>query len=184
LRHAGAAPAGVVRIALNPLDRQARCEMARALRRGGLHVRSAGFSIIEVLVAMAIVIAGVASLAQLFVASAYVNRVANTTSVTLLLAEQKMEGLLGETRLGSSPPGTLSTNTAGYVDYLDASGVSLALSVMSATPPLGTAYICRWSIAPLPDSPAAATVVQVLVTRWPDTAGQTRLISVKTRKGS
>jgi prepilin-type N-terminal cleavage/methylation domain-containing protein len=145
-------------------------------------VRSAGFSIIEVLVAMAIVIAGVASLAQLFVASAYVNRVANTTSVTVLLAEQKMEELLGETGLGPSPPGTLSTNTAGYVDYLDASGVSLG--VMSATPPLGTAYICRWSIAPLPGSPAAAIVVQVLVTRWPDTAGQTRLVTVKTRKGS
>ena len=131
---------------------------------------------------MAIVIAGVASLAQLFVASAYVNRVANTTSVTLLLAEQKMEELLGETGLSPSPPGALSENTAGYVDYLDPSGVSLG--VMSATPPLGTAYICRWSIAPLPDSPAAPIVVQVLVTRWPDTAGQTRLVSVKTRKGS
>jgi prepilin-type N-terminal cleavage/methylation domain-containing protein len=145
-------------------------------------VRSAGFSIIEVLVAMAIVIAGVASLAQLFVASAYVNRVANTTSVTLLLAEQKMEELLGESGLGPSPPGALSANMAGHVDYLDASGVSLG--VMSATPPLGTAYICRWSIAPLPDSPAAAMVVQVLVTLWPDTVGQTRLVSVKTRKGS
>jgi hypothetical protein len=131
---------------------------------------------------MAIVIAGVASLAQLFVASAYVNRVANTTSVTLLLAEQKMEELLGETGLSPSPPGALSENTAGYVDYLDPSGVSLG--VISATPPLGTAYICRWSTAPLPDSPAAAIVVQVLVARWPDTAGRTRLISVKTRKGS
>jgi hypothetical protein len=131
---------------------------------------------------MAIVIAGVASLAQLFVASAYVNRVANTTSVTLLLAEQKMEELLGESGLGPSPPGSLSANTVGYVDYLDPSGVSLG--VMSATPPLGTAYICRWSIAPLTDSPAAAIVVQVLVARWPHTAGRTRLVSVKTRKGS
>jgi hypothetical protein len=136
---------------------------------------------------MAIVIAGVASLAQLFVASAYVDRIANSTSVTLLLAEQKMEELLGETGLGPSPPGALSVNTAGYVDYLDASGRSLAITTIVLAPgtaPPGTAYICRWSIAPLPDSPAAAFVVQVLVTRWPDTAGQTRIVSVKTRKGS
>ena len=127
---------------------------------------------------MAIVIAGVASLAQLFVASAHVNRVANTTSVTLLLAEQKMEELLGETGLGPSPPGALSVDTAGYVDYLDASGVSLG--VMSATPPLGTAYICRWSIALLPDSAANAVVVQVMVIRGgPIAAGQTRLVSMK-----
>jgi len=135
---------------------------------------------------MAIVIAGVASLAQLFVASAYVIRVANTTSVTLLLAEQKMEELLGETGLAPSPPDALTVNTAGYVDYLDASGRSPGVTTiwLPGTAPPGTAYICRWSIAPLPDSPAAAIVVQVLVTRWPDTAGQTRLLSVKTRKGS
>ena len=136
---------------------------------------------------MAIVIAGVASVAQLFVASAYVNRVADTTSVTLLLAEQKMEELLGETGLGPSPAGALSANTAGYVDYLDASGRSLGITTISLAPgtaPPGTAYICRWSISTLPDSPAAALVVQVLVTRWPDTAGRTRLVSVKTRKGS
>jgi hypothetical protein len=135
---------------------------------------------------MAIVIAGVASLAQLFVASAYANRVANTTSVTLLLAEQKMEELLGETGLGPSPPGALTVNTAGYFDYLDAGGRSLGITTiwLAGTAPPGTAYICRWSISPLPDSPVAAIVLQVLVTRWPDTAGQTRLVNVKTRKAS
>ena len=136
---------------------------------------------------MAIVIAGVASLAQLFVASAYANRGANTTSVTLLLAEQKMEELLGETGLGPSPPGALTVNTAGYFDSLDASGRSLGITTILLPPgaaPPGTAYICRWSISPPPDSPAAALVVQVLVTRWPDTAGQTRLVNVKTRKAS
>jgi len=113
--------------------------------------------------------------------------VANTTSVTLLLAEQKMEELLSETGLGPSPPGALSANTADYVDYLDAGGRPLGITTISllpGTPPTGTAYICRWSIAPLPDSAVTAIVVQVLVTRWPDTAGQTRLITVKSRKAS
>jgi type II secretory pathway pseudopilin PulG len=59
-------------------------------------LKAAGFSLVEALVAIAIVAAGVASLAHLIVISAHANRIATTTSVALLLAEQKMEELLGE----------------------------------------------------------------------------------------
>ena len=125
--------------------------------------------------------------------------------MTLLLAVQRMEELLGEPTSTPSPPGALSPSTPGdpgdpgdlgdpgdpgdlrYVDYLDPSGVSLgvtSVTLPAGTPPPGTAYICRWSIAPLPDSPVTAVVVQVLVTPWPYMAGQTRLVSVKTRKAS
>ena len=146
--------------------------------------------------ATAVVTVGVASLAQLFVVSARANRIATTTSMTLLLAVQRMEELLGEPTSTPSPPGALSPSTPGdpgdpgdlrYVDYLDPSGVSLgvtSVTLPAGTPPPGTAYICRWSIAPLPDSPVTAVVVQVLVTPWPYMAGQTRLVSVKTRKAS
>jgi prepilin-type N-terminal cleavage/methylation domain-containing protein len=139
-------------------------------------LKASGFSLVEVLVATAVVTVGVASLAQLIVLSARANRLAATTSVTLLLAEQKMEELLGD---------PADSTNEGHVDYLGASGVSLAtpISVPSGTPPPGTAYVCRWSIAPLPDSPGAS-IVQVWVAPWPDTSGQTRLISVKTRKAS
>lgn len=150
-------------------------------------MKTAGFSLIEVLVATAVVTVGVASLAQLFVVSVHANRIANTTSAALLLAVQKMEEVLAETGSSPSPPGALSVSTAGYVDYLDPSGVSLGITTSSlppGTPPPGTAYICRWSITPLPDSPVTAIVVQVLVTPWPLIAGQTRLVTVKTRKAS
>lgn len=107
--------------------------------------------------------------------------------MAVLLAGQKMEQLVGEPASSPSPPGALSASTPGYVDYLDSSGVSLGITSITlpqGTPPPGTAYICRWSIAPLPDSPVTAIVIQVLVTPWPDIAGQTRLVSVKTRKAS
>ena len=81
----------------------------------------------------------------------------------------------------------------GYVDYVDASGVSLGGAAV--TPPPGTIYIRRWSVEPLPPG-SSAIVLQVLVTRTrprvaidekggasrpPDAA---RLVSVKTRKAS
>ena len=138
--------------------------------------------------ATAVITVGVASLAQLFVAAASANRLAASSSTTLLLAEQKMEQLRSETGLSASPPGTLSVDTAGYVDYLDESGASLGTS--SVTRPAGTAYICRWSIEPLPGSPVNTVVLQVLVMPWPSrdrgghgdltrVPGEARLVSVK-----
>src|SRR5438552_10413559 len=110
------------------------------------------------------------SLAQLIAVSVNANTTAKTTSMTLLLAEEKMEQLrslewgfdtlgapatdtatdtskvpesaTGGTGLGASPSGALSANTQGYVDYLDQRGVSLGAT--SATPPAGTLYIRRW----------------------------------------
>jgi prepilin-type N-terminal cleavage/methylation domain-containing protein len=154
---------------------------------------SAGFSIIEVLVATAIVAVGLASLAQLFVSAANVNRLARMTSTAALLAGQKMEQLRGETGLGPSPPGALSANTPGYIDYLDPSGVSLGMT--SVTPPAGAAYVCRWSIEPLPSSQVNTVVLQVLVSPWPyrdrDThrtvtraPGEARLVAVQAHRSS
>ena len=141
-------------------------------------MKAAGFSLIEVLIATAVVAIGVASLAQLIVLSARANRIAATTSVTLLLAEQKMEELL------SSPA---DPSNQSHVDYLGPGGASLAVDTVplpTGTPPLGTAYICRWSTTPLADRPGEAIAIQVLVAPWPDAAGQSRLVSVKTRRAS
>ena len=145
-------------------------------------MKTAGFSLIEVLVATTVITVGVASLAQLFVVSAQANRIANTTSTTLLLAEQKMEELLGETDLDPSPPGTLLANTPGFIDYLDSSGVSLG--VASIAPPPGVGFICRWSIDPLPTSAVGTIVLQVLVFSSLNNTVQSRLVSAKLRKAS
>src|SRR5262245_7642522 len=109
---------------------------------------------------------------------------------TDITVQPEMPG--GGAGLRSSPPGVLAADTAGYVDYVDAKGVSLGGA--AAVPPPGTAYIRRWSVQPLPSS-ANTMVLQVLVMAagsrraadnrigpggWPP--DQARLVSVKTRK--
>jgi hypothetical protein len=84
----------------------------------------------------------------------------------------------------------LTSNTPGYVDYVDQFGNSLG---GGAAMPAGAVYVRRWSVESLPSSPNTL-VLHVLVTkrtnrgsadadgatrRLPDEA---RLVSAKTRK--
>jgi len=176
---------------------------------------SRGFSLLEVLVATTIMLVGVAGLAQSFVLASRANRAARTTTVAVLLAEQKMEqlraltwcfdaagapagavtsdfttdltvvpeGATGGTGLTPSPAGALEQNTAGYCDFVDEGGHVVGGG--PAAPP-GAIYARRWSIDPLPESPANTLVLQVLVTRVHDGAARlpddARLASIRTRK--
>jgi type II secretory pathway pseudopilin PulG len=152
-----------------------------------------GFSIIEVLMATALMVTAVASLAQLFALSTKRNTSAKNTTFAALLAQQKMEQLRaltwgfdviglpitdtstdttkspetgGGTGLSPSPVNTLQQNVVGYVDYLDAKGQSLGGA--SAVPPVSAVYIRRWMVEPLPTNPNNTIVLQVLVTRYRD----------------
>lgn len=91
--------------------------------------------------------------------------------------------------LDPSPGGTLDTNVAGYVDYLDFDGNWVG---SGGGVPGNTFYIRRWAITPLPTNPNNTLILQVHVTtvqqaqlnqagqgRWGQDA---RLVSVKTRK--
>ena len=151
-----------------------------------------GFSIVEVLVASAILMVGVIALAQLFIISTSANRVARATTSTVVIAQQKMEQLRGMTwgfdllglpisdtttdvsvvpftsggsGLSPSPPGSLIQNMPGFVDYLDQYGNWVG---SGPNPPQGTVYIRRWSIEPLPTNPNNTLILQVLVTRRND----------------
>ena len=125
-------------------------------------MKHAGFSLVEVLVATTIVMVGVASLAQLSTLAAARNASAHAATMTLLLAEQKMEQLRAADA-GLSPAGALSSSTVGWVDYLDGSG--RLLGSVSTTPPAGAVYIRRWSVAPTPDNGGQTRVLQVVVAR-------------------
>jgi prepilin-type N-terminal cleavage/methylation domain-containing protein len=152
--------------------------------------RTSGFSLVEVLVATAILSVALAALAPLFAMATDANARAKATTFASVLASEKLEQLrgltwgfdplglplsdtttdltvvpetpTGGTGLGPSPPGTLAANTSGYCDFLDASGRSLG---GGTTPPAGTVYIRRWSVEPLPTNPNNTLVLQVLVTR-------------------
>lgn len=172
-----------------------------------------GFSLLEVLVATTIFAVAVAALADLCAVSTRANTSARATTVASMLAAQKMEQLRAltwgfdelarpltdtttdisvspeepgaGTGLSPSPAGALAQNTAGYCDFLDATGESLGGATV---PPATAVFVRRWSVEPLPSNPANTLVLQVIVTRalrgavrgrLPDEA---RITSVKARK--
>jgi type II secretory pathway pseudopilin PulG len=153
----------------------------------------AGFSIVEVLVATGLLATALVALAQLFAIATATNQAARNSTITMMLAEQKIEQLRAlqytfdraalpvqdtETDLAVYPPAatggkglspstenTLQANTDGYVDYLDHYGRTLGGGTVI---PDNTAYIRRWSVEPLPTNPNNVVILQVLVTRERD----------------
>jgi prepilin-type N-terminal cleavage/methylation domain-containing protein len=181
---------------------------------------SRGFSLTEVIIAMGILTTVSLGVAQVFALTARANHVARGQTSTISMAEQKLEQIrsltwgydtagqglpitdtttdlaaeptsTGGAGLNPSPVASLTANTAGYVDYLDANGAYVGTGT---TVPTGTVYVRRWSIQPLPTNPNNTLILQVFVTplsnevlRNPTTAfhrmaGDALLVSVKTRK--
>jgi prepilin-type N-terminal cleavage/methylation domain-containing protein len=151
---------------------------------------SHGFSLLEVLVAMAILTSGVTALAQLAAISTRANVSARTTTSAALLAQGKMEQLrslawgldadgipvsdltsdiaavpstqTGGVGLSASPPDALVRNNSGYCDFVDGRGRSLG---GGTAPPPAAAYVRRWSIEPTPGFADSTLILQVRVTR-------------------
>jgi Tfp pilus assembly protein PilV len=143
--------------------------------------KDAGFGLVEALVAAGVVVVGVASLAQLFVVAANTSRTARTISITTILAQQKMESLLGQPGgPDPSPPDALSRDADGYYEYLDASGEPLPART---SVPDDAVYVCRWSAALA--AGGRTLVVQVWVGPRAtlgtvgSTTGASRLVSAK-----
>lgn len=170
------------------------------------------------MIATAILATALVSLAQLFVVSTRSNLGSRNTTYAAVLAQQKLEELrslawgfdqfglpisdlttntavtpetpAGGTGLSPSPDSALQSNTAGYVDYIDAFGNKLGTG---QAPPQNAIYTRRWSISPLPTNPNNTIVIQVLVTRLQNRGAaeqgavkrlpeEARMITVKTRK--
>jgi type II secretory pathway pseudopilin PulG len=170
----------------------------------------AGFSLVEVLVAAAVLMTGLIAVAQMFVVSTNQNMEARRVTTTAVLAQQKIEQLralawgfdefglpvsdfasniavspptsAGGVGLQASPPNTLTSSTPGYVDYLDPYGNWVGTG---STPPASALYVRRWSIDPLPTNPANTLVFQVLVGRISPVGPPSdlaRQVTLKTRK--
>lgn len=164
--------------------------MAQARSASSNGPSAAGFSLVEVLISMAILTAVSLGVAQLFAVSSRANLIARGQTSTTAMAEQKLEQLRALTwgfdadgqglpvsdtttnlsvdppaatggGLNPSPVNSLEANTAGYVDFLDAHGTYVGTG---STPPGSAAFIRRWSIRPLPTNPNNTLVLQVLVT--------------------
>ncbi len=170
-----------------------------------------GFSLLEVVVATAILVAGVAGVAPLLVVASRANQSARITTMASLLAQQKMEQLralewgrdpsgallsdfdtdltsasaasAGGFGLRPSPAGSLDRNVEGYCDFIDGNGRAIG---GCAAVPAGAVYVRRWAIEPLPPNVDEALLLQVLVTRA-GSAGMppldVRVTSVRVRGG-
>jgi Tfp pilus assembly protein PilV len=150
----------------------------------------AGFSLIDALVAMAIVVTGVAAVAQLFVLAAHGMAGARAITVASVLAAQKLEELrsvaytlapdgsaVTDPALVPSPPGSLAENTPGFVEHLDAAGRVVGAD---AAPPSQSVYVRRWSVEPLPAS-MDPLLIRVVVLRTGRRALDASLASVRAR---
>ena len=155
----------------------------------GSPIRDAGFTLVDVLVAMVIVACGVVGVAGLFVTAIHAVHAARTETSATALAVGKMEQLRAlvwsfDARLPDaldtdtttdlshdpplasgrgllpSPPGTLDENVPGYVDYLDGDGTWVGTG--AAAPPAAM-FVRRWSVQPLPRQPDTVLVFQVVV---------------------
>ena len=152
----------------------------------------AGFTLVEVLVALVMVTCAALGLAGLVTVAARAAQAARSLTSCTTLAVQKMEQLKALTwsfagvdvasprmsdtttdlsyepptgsgrGVASSPAGALDANTAGYVDFLDGDGRWVGTGV---TPPASAVFIRRWSIEPLPGDLDDTLMLQVLVTR-------------------
>lgn len=169
-------------------------------------MKRTGMVLSEVVVALALVAGAVVTLAGLFGVAWRSARTSRASTQCAILAAQKVEQLRalswgvgengddasdfttdvsawpevpGGTGLAASPPGALRANVPGFVDYLDDQGGWLG---NGTAPPPATAFVRRWSIEPLADSPLDALVVRVVVSAnaCPAVAS---LTAVRTRRG-
>lgn len=146
-----------------------------------------GFTLIEVLVAVAVLVTGIAGVAQLAIVSARATDATRSAGTVEWLAREKLEQLsalawtsddslvpiadystnltrspvlpAGGLGVSVSPGDTLSSSVTGYVDYLDAGGAPIAAS---GSPPQGAQWQRRWSIQLVAGQPDTL-LLQVLV---------------------
>ena len=137
-----------------------------------------GFSLIEALVAIGVIVVVVTSLSQLFVMATMSNAGARARTAASLLAAEKVEELRGGTALISG--GSLDQDLAGYSDYLDLFGRTTDLA--------RAAFIRRWSVQPLRTDAANGLAISVVVLPRSATGQRTtgpdviRLVTARTRK--
>ena len=148
-----------------------------------------GFTLLEALVALAIL--GIAALAtaQMLAAAAIAVHNSRIQTLTTTLASQRLEQLLADDWEAAAPAlvpgGSLEADVAGYVDFLDQDGEWIGAA---GAPPPGSVFVRRWAIALLPDGGQDARVIRVLVRSVAGDAagarggrGEARLITVRTR---
>jgi len=146
---------------------------------------SSGFTLVEVVVALALLVVVTVGVVRLFAVALNAGRAARDRTLAVALATGKIEQLRSlewrfeldasavliphtdtssnlslESVSPGSPVGTLDTNMPPYVDYLDWHG---RWAGTGASPPGNAAYVRRWAVHRLPADPDRVVVLQVFV---------------------
>ena len=146
--------------------------MAHAVQHGG-SVDSRGFTLLEALVALAILTVAALATAQLLSAAAITVYDSRVQTLSTTLASQRMEQLIATDWSTASPGGSLDADVSGYTDHprLD-----------------GRLFGRRWAIDLLPDGREDARVICVLVrsqaaeaARAHGARGEARLVTIRAR---
>ena len=145
-----------------------------------------GFTLIETVVATAVLITALAGVAQLLVMSAQWSRHAGATNAALIAAQAKIEAFraalftvaadgtpLTDPLLQLTPSNTLDANVEPYVDWLDQSGGTVS-GVTNA------AWARRWRIAAIASNPDAISI-EVCVHRVYAVEAEACLATLRTR---
>jgi Tfp pilus assembly protein PilV len=111
-----------------------------------------GFSIVETIVALALIVTGVVALAGVASRATHTVVRARQRAVGVHLADAALTELAAR-GVAPSSPGCLLGDVAGCVEYRDADG-------QVATGP-AAAYAVRWYAAAVPSSPLPATILTV-----------------------
>jgi Tfp pilus assembly protein PilV len=128
--------------------------------------REGGFSLVEVLVAAAILVAGIGAILQLFVIATRATSDARDATYAAVLAAQKLE----EVRAAPFPGPVDAT------EYLDIRGAPLVARA-------GALYERRTIVTWLPTQPGETVVITVRVWRRGREHRALRLATVRTRRG-
>ena len=124
-----------------------------------------GFTLVEACVAMSLLVVAATTAAQLFGVAIASTQVARLQTSTVVLANQKLEALRAlswpDPALSPTVADALDSDILGSVEHLSVRGVIVGTDL---APPSTARFVRRWSIRPLPEDPANALIVQVLVT--------------------
>jgi prepilin-type N-terminal cleavage/methylation domain-containing protein len=132
-------------------------------RRGEMH-SNRGFSLVETLVAAAVLSVGIGTLAQLAVAAMRATERARSVSLATIVAQEKLEDLRSRLSMDEvgplfSPEGVLDSTTGGFSDFVDRSGHVLGSGLVA---PPNTRFVRRWSLRPATGVPGLV-VLQIRV---------------------
>ena len=167
-------------------------------RKGGMSDTSLrqtdGFTLLETVVATAILVTAIAGISQLFLLGVGHTRSSGSRGAALAAAQAKLEALrsrvlaygpsgerVTDPALAASPPDSLTKAAAGYVDALDVAGHTVDIDGGEL------AFERRWAVSVLDDFEPEALAIEVCVYRAPATgagpaAAEACLSTIRTRQ--